>query len=142
MAPRRRDRTAEQATIRAAIDRLLAGTPLRSSSGKLTTSALIDETGLRRDVVYEHSDLIDEFKARIKAQRSTPAAFQQLTDQNVTLAAELATTKQQLAAEQATASALRKALAELSLELHQALEELADLSGVIPLHRPGRDGPP
>lgn len=139
MARRRRDRTAEQATIRAAIDRLLAGTPLRSLSGKLTTSELITETGLRRDVIYDHSDLVDEFKARIKAQRSTPAAFQQLTDHNAALTAELATSKQQLAQQQATAGALRKALAELSLELQQAREELADLSGVTPLHRsPGR----
>lgn len=140
MARRRRDRTAEQAAIRAAVDRLLAGTPLRSFSGKLTTSELIAETGLRRDVVYEHPDLVDEFKARVKAQHSTPAAFQQLTDQNAALTAELAITKQQLAEERAIASALRKALAELSLELQQALEELAEHSGVIPLHRPGPDG--
>ena len=67
-------------------------------------------------------------------------ALQQLTDQNAAPTADLATTKQQLADEQATASALRKALAELSLEPQQARDELADLSGVIPLHRPGRDG--
>jgi hypothetical protein len=84
MAPRRRGRHrgGEQATIRAAIDRLLACTPLRSSSGKLTTRALITETGLRHDVVYEHPDLVDEYEARLKTQDSTPVAFQQLTDQN------------------------------------------------------------
>jgi hypothetical protein len=30
---------------------------------------------------------------------------------------------------------------ELSLELQEAREELTDLSGVIPLRRPGRDRP-
>lgn len=141
MARRPRDFTAEQATIRAAIERLLAGTPLRSLSGKLTISELIVETGLRRDVVYEHPGLVEDYKARIKAQQSTPAAFQQLAEQNNALAAELAATKRRLIEEQATASALRKALAELSLELQQAREELTDLSGVIPLRHPGRDGP-
>jgi len=43
---------AEAAAIRAAADRLLAGTPLRSVSGKLTVTELITESGLRRDVVY------------------------------------------------------------------------------------------
>jgi hypothetical protein len=62
MRHRQRDRNAEQAAISAAAGRLLAGTPL-GSSGKLTVSALITESGLRRDVVYEYAGLVDEFKA-------------------------------------------------------------------------------
>lgn len=130
MARRSRDRDAERTAIRAATERLLAGTPLRSTSGKLTTTELIAETGLRRDVVYDHPDLVEEFKARLKAQDSTPAAFQQLAKENAELTAQLAATKRRLAEEQATTVILRKALAELSLELRQAHEELADLSGV------------
>jgi len=79
MRRQQRDRNAEQAAISAAAGRLLAGTPLRSS-GKLTVSALITESGLRRDVVYEYAALVDEFKARVKAQQSTPLAMQQLAD--------------------------------------------------------------
>lgn len=39
MGGKRRDRAAEQAAITAAAERLLAGTPLRSETGKLTVSA-------------------------------------------------------------------------------------------------------
>jgi hypothetical protein len=71
-----RDRDAETAAILAAINRLLEGTPLRSESGKLTATELITESGLRRDIVYEHPELLELFKARVKAQHSTPAAMQ------------------------------------------------------------------
>jgi hypothetical protein len=49
---RPRDLEAERAALRAAADRLLAGTPLRSTSGKLTASELLRESALRRDVAY------------------------------------------------------------------------------------------
>lgn len=133
MARRTRDRDAERTAIRAATERLLAGTPLRSTSGKLTTTELIAEADLRRDVVYDHPDLVEEFQARLKAQDSTPGAFQQLAERNAALTAELATTKRRLAGEQAATTILRKALAEVSLELQQAHEELAGLSGVTRL---------
>jgi hypothetical protein len=58
MSRTRRDKAAERAAIAAAADRLLVGTPLRSASGKLTATELIAESALRRDVVYEHTDLV------------------------------------------------------------------------------------
>lgn len=128
-----RDRDAERARIRAAADRLLAGTPLRDASGRLTATALIAESGLRRDVVYEHPDLVEDYQARVKAQGSTPAAVQDLADRNAALTAELAAVKQALAEERATARALRKAAAELSLELHLARQELAGHGNVTRL---------
>jgi hypothetical protein len=67
MSRQRRDRQAEQTAISAAADRLLAGTPLRSP-GKLSVSGLITESGLRRDVLYEHAALLEAFRARVKAQ--------------------------------------------------------------------------
>lgn len=88
---------------------------------------------LRREVVYDHPDLVEEFEARPKAQDSTPAAFQQQADLNAALTEELTATKRRLADQQATTAMLRKALAELSLELQQAHEELAELSGVTRL---------
>jgi hypothetical protein len=104
-----RERDAERAAIKAAADRLLAGTPLRSASGKLTTSELITETGLRRDVIYaDYRDLVEE--------------FQKLTE----VAAELTE-------ERAAGAALRGVVAELSLELQQARDELAAYSGVTPI---------
>jgi hypothetical protein len=133
MSRRPRDRAAEHAAITAAATRLLAGTPLRSAPGKLTVSELITETGLRRDVVYDHPGPVADYKARVKAQHSTPSATQHLADQNTALKEQLDTAKATLAAERATAAALRKLAAELSLELHQAHQQLTASAAVTRL---------
>jgi len=139
MARQPRDREADRSAIRAAASRLLAGTPLRSPTGKLTVTELIAESGLRRDVAYGHRELIDDFRAQLRAQDSTPAAFQHLASQNADLTTALADAKKRLAAEQATTAVLRKALAELSLELQEAREELTALGNVTRLD--SRRGP-
>jgi hypothetical protein len=125
MARTPRDRATEAASIAAAAARLLAGTPLRSTSGKLTTTELITESGLRRDVVYEHATVVEDFQARVKAQHSTPASMPELADKSDKLEKERETLKADLAAERATNAALRRIVVELSLELDQANEELA-----------------
>ncbi len=126
MTRRNRDRAAEREAIRAAATRLLAGTPFRSTAGKLTGTELIAECGLRRDIVYgDHKDLVDEFKAQAKAQSFTPQAAQRVADENAALTDALAKTKDELAAERERVSALVRATAELSLELDQARDELA-----------------
>jgi hypothetical protein len=118
----RRDRDAERAAVRAAAHRLLAGTPLRSATGNLTGTELITESGLRRDVVYgDHKDLVGEFQARAKAQRSTPVALQNLAAERDTLAAELAAVRQ----ERSATAVLRRIAAELAIELDQARSEMA-----------------
>ncbi|MGJ5894506.1 hypothetical protein ACSCBZ_21475 [Streptomyces niveiscabiei] len=77
MTRRSRDKDAERTAIRAATARLLAGTPLRSTTGKLTGSELIVESGLRRDVVYgDHKDLVEEFQVQARARSYTPDAVQ------------------------------------------------------------------
>lgn len=141
MARQLRDRDADRSAIQAAARRLLAGTPLRSASGKLTVTELITESGLRRDIAYSHRDLIDEFKARLKAQDSTPEAFQHLASQNAELAEALAAARKDLAAEQAATAILRKALAELALELQEAREELTELGNVTRLDSRRPSGP-
>jgi hypothetical protein len=119
-----RDRHAERSAVRAASGRLLAGTPLRSTTGKLTGTELITESGLRRDVVYgDHKDLVEEFQARVKAQRSVPLGVQDLAAERDALAAELATVRQELAQERSATAVLRKIAAELALELDQARAE-------------------
>ncbi len=150
MTRRRRDRLSERAAITAAAGRLLAGTPLRSTSGRLTASELIIEAGLRRDVVYgDHKDLVEQFQTRVKAQHATPAAMQQLAEQHAELQRQLIAVRAELAAEQQAGAALRRMVAELSLELHQAREELTAHANVTPLRRtrvpaaigPGGQGP-
>jgi hypothetical protein len=121
----RRDRDAERTAIRAAADRLLAGTPLRSATGNLTGTELITESALRRDVVYgDHKDLVEEFQARVKARHFTPLAAQDLAAERDKLARELADVRQELARERAAAAVLRRIAAELAIELDQARSEM------------------
>jgi len=135
------DRESERTAIRAAADRLLAGTPLRSASGKLTATELITESGLRRDVIYaDHKDLVEEFQARAKAQDHTPEAMRELAERNAELTGKLTEARAELAAERAAASALRQIVAELSLELQQAQEELAAAGNVTRLPARPRAG--
>ena len=138
MGGRARDRAAEQAAITSAAERLLAATPLRSATGKLTVSELITESGLRRDSVYDHPHLIDAFKARGKARDSAPAALTALAGERDDLRSQLTAAKDELSRERHAASTLRKLIAELSLELDQAREELQGSSNVTPL-RPARN---
>lgn len=85
MKHKARDRHAERAAIEAATGRLLAGTPLRSQTGKLTATELIIESGLRRDVIYvDHRDLIEKFQALAKTQNSTSPAVHTLTERTPT----------------------------------------------------------
>lgn len=61
--------------ILAAMDRLLAGTPLRAS-GRLSVSQLAIEAGVKRwRLTHQHLDLKELFDARVAAQSSTPQAF-------------------------------------------------------------------
>ncbi len=70
----------ERREILAAIDRLLAGTPLRSD-GKLTIVDLATEADVKRWVLtHKHTDLKDLFNARLRAARYGPPAIQQLKD--------------------------------------------------------------
>lgn len=129
-----RERDSQHAAVRAAANRLLAGTPLRSATGKLTVSELITESGLRRDVVYaDCKELVEEFQARVRARDSTPLAMQALAEENTKLKEKITAIKAELAEEQAAGAALRKAVAELSLELQQAREELTSAGNVTRL---------
>jgi len=142
MTRRNRDLEAERQEIRAAAERLLAGTPLRSPVRKLTGTELIAECGLRRDVVYgDHKDLVDEFRARAKAQNFTPQVVEKMADENRELREALTKIKADLAAEHERVHALVRAATELSLELEQVREELAAAQQVtrLPASRgPGR----
>ena len=73
MARRVRDLQAERSALRAAAEQLLTSTPPQSAR-KLTATALISASGLRRDVVYrDHRDLIEDFRTRARTLHATPA---------------------------------------------------------------------
>ena len=59
---------AERRIIRDAMDRLLAGTPIRSD-GKLTAKSLAVEADVKRwRLTHHHTDLQDEFRDKIQTQ--------------------------------------------------------------------------
>ncbi|MEU9566789.1 hypothetical protein AB0D16_33020 [Streptomyces sp. NPDC048161] len=141
MTRKNRDREAERQKIRAAAERLLAGMPLRSPAGKLTGTELIAECGLRRDVVYgDRKELMDEFRARAKAQNFTPQVVQSMADENIVLREALTKIKAELASVRERVHALVRAATELSLELEQTREELAAAEQVTWLPEPRGTG--
>jgi hypothetical protein len=72
------DRQAERDAIQAAIGRLLAGTPIRST-GALTVLQLAAEAGVKRWVLtHKHPDLREAFEGQRQAASGVPAAFQHL----------------------------------------------------------------
>ncbi|WP_405135505.1 hypothetical protein [Nocardia sp. NBC_01388] len=63
-----------RAAIIAAMERLLAGTPLRAT-GRLSISQLAIEAGVKRwQLTHRHLDLKELFQARVKAATQKPAA--------------------------------------------------------------------
>lgn len=75
-----RPATADRDAIQAAIGRLLAGTPLRSN-GSLTIVALADEANVKRHLLtHRHTDLKEEFYARVRARGHVPDNERKLRD--------------------------------------------------------------
>jgi hypothetical protein len=142
MGRRPRDRDKDAAAIKAAAERLLAGTPLRSLSGRLTATELIVESGLRRDVVYpQHHDLVDEFRLRAKAQDRVPTAAQELAERYAAVVEELKETRQLLATEQQLAVFLRRTVVELSIEVENLRRDQEDAADATVVHMPRPRGP-
>ncbi|MFD0404373.1 hypothetical protein [Kitasatospora sp. NPDC127116] len=108
-------------------------------SSSASSAACEAPSGLRRDIVYGHTDLVQDFQARAKAQDSTPTAMQELADANRALKAEAAELRTDLAEERSRSKVMRRIIAELSLELEQAKAELGAAAGVARL--PVRTGP-
>jgi hypothetical protein len=142
MSRKPRNLDAERGALHAAADRLLAGTPLRSTSGRLTATELIAEAGLRRglrrDTVYgDHKALVEQFAARVKAQSSTPDALRELASENENLKQQLTLTREQLRQERLQSALLRRSVAELTIELDLAWQQLNAAAKVTVLPRAG-----
>lgn len=100
----------ERDRIRAAMDRILAGTP-EQSNGALTIVALAAEAGVPRNALTQrHLDLKNDFYARVRAQGGTPDRELRLRQQIVKLkelrAADAEETKQLRADVEALVAAL------------------------------------
>ena len=125
----------ERRVIRDAMDRLLDGQPIRSD-GKLTVKSLSEEAGVKRWLLtHKHTDLQDEFRARIAARDSLPPAQQTLVDENTELRARNAELNEKLAAARDEAHQLARIVQVLTLENEQ-LRSATDAK--VRTLRPGR----
>jgi len=106
----------ERAQIEAAMDRLLAGVPLRSG-GSLTIVSLAVEADVRRHVLtHKHTDLKDRFYARVKAQDTVPASETALREQVADLRRKLDDMRGERDEYKQAAQALARALNVLTIE--------------------------
>lgn len=79
----------ERKAITAAMQRLLAGKPMRSS-GELTIVALAAEADVRRNkLTHKHTDLKDLFYAEVKAMNGVPASELKHRDEIAALKAKV-----------------------------------------------------
>ena len=110
--------------IRAAMDRLLAGTPLRSD-GALTIVALAAEAGIKRHILtHRHTDLKEEFHARVRAQNRIPESERRLRDQLQATQRRLADLNEQSRQQQETIDALARIVNVLTVENEQLGRQL------------------
>lgn len=114
----------ERARIRAAMDRILAGTPERSN-GALTVVALAIEAGVPRNALTQrHTDLKDEFYQRIRERGADNGDEARLRATIVKLRQTIANKNKELAQLRADVLALVRAVNTLTLELQEARDEL------------------
>ncbi|WP_221936652.1 hypothetical protein [Skermania sp. ID1734] len=125
-----------RAEIRAAMDRLLAGTPLRSD-GALTIVSLAAEADIKRHLLtHRHTDLKDEFYARVRAQHHIPASEQQLRTELQALKTKLARVNRSNAELRETIEAFARIINVLTTENTQLTHRLhQDTHSVTPLRR-------
>ena len=126
--------------IRDAMDRLFAGAPLYSD-GKLTVKSLAVEAKVKRSVLtHKHTDLKDEFYAKVEAQGSMPAAMRVLHDEISVLKREREQDRADLREAVAKTKQFARVVQVLTLD-NAKLE--ARLNGQAPRVSPirGRTGP-
>jgi chromosome segregation ATPase len=106
----------ERTAITAAMQRLLAGRPLRSS-GDLTIVALAEEAGLGRNkLTHKHTDLRDLFYAEAKARNGIPASEIKLREQITALKARIESLRQERDDYRASTETFARAINALTVE--------------------------
>lgn len=106
--------------IRDAMDRLIAGTALHSD-GKLTIKSLAEEAQVKRWVLtHRHTDLQDEFRARIADTTGDhPPALRKLHDAHAEATEKIQELRAELAGLKATLRQYERVVQVLALENHQ-----------------------
>ena len=122
----RRDHDAEHAVIRTAITQMLE--TLTADSQPPTIKELAEAANLRRDYLYDHKELIAEYKAAVSARTGKSARF-------IALEEELRRKKEQLDAVRAESAMKDEQIRMLRLVLAETALELEDLKTSVRCQR-------
>lgn len=119
----------DRRAITAAMQRLFAGTPLRSS-GKLDIVSLAQEAGIKRNkLTHKHTDLKDLFYAQRENRDGIPDNEVKFRDQIATLKKSNQTLRDERDRYRLTSETFARALHVLTLENDSFRKELAKLDG-------------
>ncbi|MEU9079107.1 hypothetical protein [Kitasatospora sp. NPDC048538] len=122
---------ADRDAIRAAADRLLDGTPLRST-GELTVVQLAAEAGVKRWLLtHKHRDLAEQFQARARLLAGDPPPIAALKKKIGDLEDANAELRAADAERQALTEFYAHLINELSVELDRVTAERNDLLGNV-----------
>lgn len=120
-------------TIRDAMDRLIGGRALHSA-GKLTIKALAEEAGIKRWLLtHRHTDLQDEFRARIASTDTEPPILIALRDELADDKMRIKKLTAEVTALTATIHQLERIIQVLVLENEQLQSSGQDPQKVVPL---------
>lgn len=123
--------TAERDAIRAAADRLLDGTPLRST-GKLTVVQLAAEASVKRWLLtHKHRDLAEHFQARARLLAGDPPPIAALKKRISELEDDNARLKAADAERQTLTEFYAHVVNELSIEIDRVTAERDELLGNV-----------
>jgi len=123
----------ERDRIRAAMNRILDGTPERSD-GALTVVALAIEAGVPRNALTQrYTDLKDEFYQHIRDRGADNEDEARLRATIAKLRQTIASKNRELAQLRADVPALVRAVSQLTLELQETRAELTALGNVTRL---------
>jgi hypothetical protein len=122
----------ERQAITAAMQRLLAGTPLRSS-GNLDILTLAAEAGLKRNkLTHKHTDLKDRFYAECAAKNQTPDNEVKLRQEIAALTQRVEHLHEQRDRHRTTSETFARAMHVLTVENEDLRTELAKVHGSRP----------
>ena len=119
--------------IRDAMDRLIEGKPLHSD-GKLTVKSLAEEARVKRWLLtHRHTDLQDEFRARIASTNTELPILQALREEKTDAQKRVKELTADVTALTATIHQLERIIQVLALENQQFRSSDPDLRKVVPL---------
>ncbi|WP_036372482.1 hypothetical protein [Mycolicibacterium austroafricanum] len=131
------DTARERRAIREAMDRLIDGKTLYSD-GKLTIKSLADEARVKRWLLtHRHTDLQEEFRARIANTNVEPPAIRAVQEEKTAALKKVKALTADVTALTATIHQLERIIQVLALENHELRSSSASQRKVVPLRTPG-----